>query len=344
MRITSAVLAAALGAGTLAFLAGCAGTSQNATSTLPAAGTAQSNLRTFVLPNGIDTRFAGFPGGVLTQLASPLRKKKAKVEKDLFVSDFGGEVVVLKNKTYEPAGSITSGLSEADGVWADRKGNVYVANVSGPNVFEYKKGKGSPSCTYSSGLVDPINVTTDTAGNVYIADFNGLNNPGYIVKFGQCSNTVKQKYMVSIGPEGVAVDKAGNIFVSYFGENGGNFEEFKSGSTSPTGLSATVESPGGLVLDSHGNLIADDQGQQTIDVIAPPYSSATVLVSGLSDPFHCALNKSGKLLFNANAGTSSIPGTVTVYDYPSGAPVTTLGSSNGITAAAGVSDSPNSVF
>ncbi|MGC1381863.1 MAG: hypothetical protein WA814_12675 [Candidatus Baltobacteraceae bacterium] len=335
MRIISA---AALAAGTLALLAGCTGGAKNATSTLPSAGTAQSNLRALggiVLPSGVDTRYGG-PARVLSQLAKPA---KAKVEKDLFVSDFGGEVIALKNKTYQEVGTITQGLSDADGLWTDSKGNLYVANATGPNVLEYKAGAGSPTCTYSSGLVDPINVTTDSAGNVYVADFNDLQTPGYVDEFPQCSNTVSKKFSVDSGPEGIAVDKQGNLFVSYFGQNGGNFEEFKGGSSTPTALGAFVGSPGGLVLDKHGNLIADDQ-EGTIDVIAPPYGSATVLVSGLSGPFHCSLNKKEALLFNANAAA----GTVTVYKYPSGSLVTTLGSGNGITGAAGVSDSPNAVF
>lgn len=224
-------------------------------------------------------------------------------------------------------------------VWVDNKGNLYVANVTGPNVLEFKPGSSTPNCTYSSGLVDPINVTTDTAGNVYIADFNKLQNPGYVDEFPQCSNTMSKQWSVSSGPEGVAVDKSGDLFVAYFGSSGGNFEEFKGGSSTPTPLGAFVGSPAGLILDNHSNLIADDQAGN-IDVIAPPYSSVTTLESGLSDPFHVSLNKKETLLFNANAGA----GTVTVYKYPAGTLVTTLGSSNGLSGAAGVSDSPDSVF
>jgi serine/threonine-protein kinase len=237
-------------------------------------------------------------------------------------------------------GDITSGLSGADGVFVDKKGNVYAANYIGADVTEYKKGKGSPSCTYSSGVVDPVNVTTDSAGNVYVADYNNGQNPGYIDVFPQCGNTISRQYDVNYGPEGVAVDKSGDLFVAYFGTNyHGFFEEFKSGSSSPTPLGATVGSPGGLILDKNGNLIADDQ-RGSIDVIAPPYSSATVLVNGLSGPLHCSLNQKENLLFNANDGSS----TVTVYTYPSGSLVTTIGTSNGIDYAFGVGESPDAVF
>lgn len=326
--------AAAGTAAAIVLLSGCAGGSSNS----PAALTPQSSLSTLrngVNSDGVDTRF-GSPASVLSRL---VRTPHHRVEKDLFVSNFSTEVVVLKNKTYSEVGTISSGIGDADGVWVDNKGNLYVANVTGPNVLEFKPGSSTPNCTYSSGLVDPINVTTDTAGNVYIADFNKLQNPGYVDEFPQCSNTMSKQWSVSSGPEGVAVDKSGDLFVAYFGSSGGNFEEFKGGSSTPTPLGAFVGSPAGLILDNHSNLIADDQAGN-IDVIAPPYSSVTTLESGLSDPFHVSLNKKETLLFNANAGA----GTVTVYKYPAGTLVTTLGSSNGLSGAAGVSDSPDSVF
>jgi hypothetical protein len=334
------VLTAATGFAAVVMFAGCSGGMQSASNS-PGASLPQTHaqLRSLVLASGVDTRFAG-PARILSRLSSPLHHRRHRgPEPDLFVSNASTEVVVLKNGTYAQIGTITSGLNGSDGVWVDPKGNVYVANYNGANVTEYKAGKGSPICTYSTGITDPINVTTDTAGNVYIDDFNHLQTPGYIDVFGQCSNTMKKQYAVSSGPEGVAVDKAGDIFVLYFGNNGGNFEEFKGGSTTPTPLGASITSPGGLILDKNGNLIADDQSG-SIDVVAPPYSSAKVLVSGLGDPFHDSLNLKENLLFNANSGTSN----VTVYNYPAGTLVTTLGSGNGITAAEGVGESPNAVF
>jgi hypothetical protein len=261
---------------------------------------------------------------------------EAKAEKDLFVSNNSNEVVILTDGTYMDVGDITDGIDGAAGIWVDPKGNLYVANYEAANVTEYKKGGSAPVCTYSASLHDPVDVTTDDAGNVYVDDFNLLQNPGYIDKFAQCSNTISAQYDIDKGPEGVAVDSAGDIFVSYFG---GNFEEFKSGSSTPTPLGATVGEAAGLIVDKNENLIADDE-KGNIDVIAPPYSSATVLVSGLDEPDRASLNKRENLLFNANYGS----GTVTVYKYPSGKLLKTLGSSNGISAAAGVAESPSATF
>jgi hypothetical protein len=330
---TKLAFTAAMASAAMALFAGCSGGAPTPSSGLPSAGPQQTHPR--LLPNallasGIDPRFVG-PTAVLPQQLPP---KRAKVERRLFVSNLGNAVIVLNNKAYKQVGEITTGVNDSDGVWADHLGNVYVANILGKNVTEYKRGSGSPTCTYSSKLHDPINVTTDDAGDVYVADFNFQRKPGYIYKYAQCSNTVATRYTIDKGPEGVAVDKSGNLFVSYYNGGIGGFEEFIAGSIVPIVLQAVVGSPGGIVLDNNQNIIADDQTGE-IDIIAPPYRSAVPLVTGLNLPFHDALNKTETLLFSANYGSA----TVTVYSYPSGTLVTTLGSSNGISVAEGVADS-----
>ena len=273
---------------------------------------------------GNDMRFFSGPRSRLIRSlrATPA---KSKVEKDFFVSTTGPEVLIYSNKTYGETGELTNGLSATDGVWVDKKGNIYVANVP-TNVVEFKKGGSSPICTYT-GATDPISVTTDANGNVYVVDFEG----GFVDEYAQCSNTIEKQFQAT-DVEGAAVDKSGDLFVAY---SGSSLEEFKGGSTTGTPLGASVGESAGLIIDKKGNLIADDQ-EGDILVIAPPYSSATVFASGLSDPFHCSLNKKENLLFNANSGS----GNVTVYSYPSGSLQQTVNTG----AAEGVGESPNAVF
>jgi hypothetical protein len=333
----SLVLPLITAACSIAMLSACSGGMQSSNSGLPSSPAASHTqlLQGFALPTGVDTRYSTPQSRIPSQLNSI---KPAKAGKDLFVSSGSTTVVILANETYKEVGTLSDGITESDGVWVDSKGNVYVANA-GSNVVEYAPGGTSPTCTYT-GATDPINVATDSKGNVYVADFNLLHNPGYIDEYAQCTDTIEKQWPIDEGPEGVAVDKKGDIFVAYFNSSfHGSFEEFVGGSSTATQLGATVGSPAGLILDKNSNLIADDQTGY-IDVIAPPYSSATALVTGLSDPFHCSLAKKENLLFNANAGSAEVG----VYSYPSGSPVTTLGSSNGISAAEGVGDSPNSVF
>jgi hypothetical protein len=313
-------------------LAACSGASQNA-----GVGVPQADGNAFpgpALRSGVYARFAGPAKAKAAFNASPL----TKIERDLFVSNGGNDVLALKNQSYKGAGEITSGINGSDGIWVDNHGNLYVSNFNSSNVTEYAPGGSSPICTYNSGILDPTNVTTDNAGNVYVVDFYVDQNPGYIDKFPQCSNTMSAQYPISSGPQGVAVDRHGNIFVSYY-SHGGAFVEFKNGSSQPTPLNASTVLPGGLVLDKNDNLVAEDQAG-SIDVIAPPYTSATPIVTDVNGPFRDSLNRKEDLLFSANTGSN----TVTVYRYPSGELLETLGASNGIATPLGVAESPNATF
>ncbi len=323
-----APLTTALAVATVLF-GGCSGGSQSSNAGTAPLPPAAHGTPGYMLPSGVDSRFAGesrLSARFFSPTLAPDHHKK-RIEKEFFISDTSSNVFVFKNSTYAKVGDITNGITASDGVWVDKKGNVYVANVSS-NVVEYKKGAGSPICTYSASLTDPINETTDSAGNVYITDYQGA----AVREYAQCSNTVKATFSIS-NPEGVAVDASGDVFVAANGQ----FTEFISGT--PHLLGATVGSSAGLVLDNKGDLIADDQ-TGSIDVIKPPYSTATVLVSGLSDPFHCSLNSAENLLFNANDGST----TVTIYSYPAMSLVHTITSGDGIDGAEGVGESPNAVF
>jgi hypothetical protein len=322
-------------------LGGCAGGGLTASGpSLPPSGLSQTQASSFddlMYPLRVAPQFA-----VSSQ--APSRQSaihSAKVGDNLFVSE-ASAVTVLENKTYKNLGTIRKGVINPRGLWADKARNLYVTNVN-RNVVEYAPGTRSPSCTYSASLIDPFNVTADSAGNVYVSNYT-YDSMSYVNKYAQCSNTLVKQYSVPGVPHGVAVDDDGNIFVSTAVMSTGVFVEFKKGNDRPTKLGVTTGSPGGMVLDRNHNLIVDDLTGGSIDVIAPPYTSATPLVTGLSNPYHISLDKSEKLLFNANYGTSSVGPTVTVYDYPSGTLVTTLGSANGITASYGVSDSPDANF
>jgi hypothetical protein len=283
------------------------------------------------------------------------------VARDLFISnnlDSTPVVLVLKkkNKTYKQVRQITTGLTRPGGLWVDKQGDLYVTNFGtrayAGYVAEYQPGGSSPSCTYDTGLMHPVYVTTDNAGNVYVADFGnyGGSTNGDVVEYAQCQNTILKQYQVS-GPqtEGVAVDQNGDIFVSYgtSAPNVGHYEEFKGGSGTPTVLGATTEFPGGLIIDRKGNLITGVQGYNygAIDVIAPPYKTAKMLVPG-NWVHGLSLNRSENLLFSANGlfAQGSQYRNVTIFKYPSGKLVQTLGASDGVTQPIGVAVAPDATF
>lgn len=260
------------------------------------------------------------------------------VEHALFVANLGNEVFVLRGTPYHVAREITHGVHGSDGIWVDRHGNLYVTNINAKNVTEYQRGGRLPVCRYNAHLIDPIDVTTDDQGNVYVVDFNDFRTTGYVDVYPQCRNKVTVQHAIVTGPEGIAVNSAGDVFVAYYNGAFGGFEEFVKGKAKPKLLKATVTKPGGIVLDKKGNLIADDQAG-SIDVIPPPYDTPKLLVNGLYDPFRLALNKRESRLYSADSGSAS----VTIYSYPAGDLLETV-SGSGITTVEGVAISPDAVF
>jgi DNA-binding beta-propeller fold protein YncE len=326
MRIPSSVKALSAAAA-IALLAGCSGNG----SAVPANGvTSQSHARashlvadrTGVAPKFLQTIHFGHPGAVRPMLTNP---------KDLAVGDFGSGAIEVLDSSYALEGTIST---PADGVWYDRHDNLYSANYSLVTVTEYNPA-GTLLFTYTTGLGDPINVTTDHAGNVYVADY-GFGSASVVVEYPQGSNTPSASCSTGLANEGIVVDTTGAVFVSGNNPNTGsaNLLEYPSGLSgcpTPTTLGVTLGFAGGMQIDKHDNLVACDQ-LVGVDIIKPPYSSISSTITGAADSFHVALNAKQNRVYIADVSSAD----VLVDKYPSGANVTTLNGSNGLSDPAGV--------
>jgi len=228
--------------------------------------------------------------------------------------------------------------------WYDRAGNLYVT-TNAPNVLEFAKGSNSPTFTYSSGLATPQMVTTDSAGNVYVAD-RYADGSGALLEYPQGSNTVSFECSNGFQPFGVAVDKKGTVFESAVQSQqyppSGVLLEYKGGlgnCSSPTMLGVTLSrNPAGLELDKKQNLLAVDERNRVVEIIAPPYNSVTTTISGFVDPRHTALNKAENLLYVADPGNYGVE----IFSYPSGTYLMTLTNDYGIWQPIGVAVLPKS--
>ena len=256
---------------------------------------------------------------------------------DVAVSDFEGAVEVL-NSSYHVEQTITNGLRGNDGDWYDANENLYVANYAGVNVQEYKHDATSPSFTYSSGLGDPVRVSTDAAGNVYVADFGG-DYASVIVEYPQKRNTPIHVCSTGLANAGIAIDKAGDVFVSGINSKFvGNIMEYAGGLSGCHGktLRPVLSTAGALTIDKQGALIAADQNG-AVDIIKKPYTSVNgTCGSGYYDPYSVALNRAQNLLFVADPGN----GNVQVLNYPACTLNKTLGSANGLYEPLGVAAHP----
>jgi len=168
------------------------------------------------------------------------------------------------------------------GLWVDNAGVLYVVNTfnNGPcSVAEYKPGASSPFLTITNGLGDAATVAVDAHGNVFVntRDLNTLADVVVVYAPGATRPTRKIELPISgydLGPEGMAFDSAGDLFVGAFLPQTAALHVFRirAGGTHARDLDLK-DVPGGgsgfsgVAVDPSGNLYV--AGLSGIGVYAP---------------------------------------------------------------------------
>jgi uncharacterized protein YjiK len=185
------------------------------------------------------------------------------------------------------------------GVTTDSVGNVYVADSNNNTIRKITPAgavstlagtAGVSGSTDATGAAASFNglqsVATDSAGNIYVAD-NGNSTIRKITAAGVVSTLAGTAGVTGStdatgaaasfnGPQGVATDSAGNLYVA----DSGNYTIRKitaagvvstlagtagvRGSTDGTGAAASFNSPIGVATDGAGNVYVGDTGNHTI--------------------------------------------------------------------------------
>jgi trimeric autotransporter adhesin len=192
-------------------------------------------------------------------------------------------------------------LADPQGVAVDSTGNLYVADFANNCIRKVSGGmittvagngtagfSGDNSPAVGAQLYGPADVTVDSAGNLYIADLG--NNRVRKVSNGVIT-TVAGNGTISLGgdngpatsaqlwsPHGVALDSAGNLYIADTGNQ--RIREVSDGvitTVAGSGIgfggdngpatSAQLSGPGGVAVDSAGNLyIADSFNRRVREV------------------------------------------------------------------------------
>jgi sugar lactone lactonase YvrE len=261
---------------------------------------------TIYIADPANNRVVSMPaaGGPLTSIGTGLKNPMGvavDVSGNVYIADTGNNRVL---KVSQATGAQTAlggilavgtpaytqyAFKGPQGVAVDLNGNVYVADTGNAMVVEIPAhpdlGGATPMLQYpgAPGFVTPIGVAVDQNGNIYVVDTGNVS--AQIVKIpagGGDYQTLPSAVLAGYGvnlqvPSGVAVDGAGNVYISDSGANqvvelpaatGPGSEQFALGFT---GLNLTGSSPsvtkfsgGSLALDANGNLYVADSGNSRI--------------------------------------------------------------------------------
>ena len=258
----------------------------------------------------------------------------AKKGKNLiYWGDFDNSTITIyssKGVNGKEEGQITTGLSEPERLFVDKKLNVYATNIGNDTITAYKPGQTSPFLTISTGVDSPTGLTVDAAGTVYCANVG--NDTITVYPRGKTSPSLT--IPVSASPENLATDAKDNLYASV----GAEVEEFAPGSSSGVNLGLPAY-PGALEVDHSGNLIVLYGSEIEYFPAGQTQPSKEINVTSGS-PFELSLSGNEKKLYvSVDVGT---PFVIQDVAYPKG---TTL--SNKLSTSAGqwpVAASPDDVL
>jgi serine/threonine-protein kinase len=192
----------------------------------------------------------------------------------------------------------------------DSHGMLYVANNGNSTVTEYPLGQTSPSVTLSgNSLLFPNGIAVDKKGTVYVTS-GATVGQCYVLVYPKGSSSPSAQIDGFDLPVGVAIDKAGNLYVGDALQN--VVWEVPRGSTTPNSLKLSgLSDPTGVAIDPANNLwVSNDQNNTVLGFHLGDTSPFSTITAGLTGPYTLAFERSGKLFVGSSLHS---PGNVAAY-------------------------------
>lgn len=297
------------------------------------------------------------------------------------VTTFAG--LPLITGSADGVGAVAQFSSSVYGIAVDSSGNIFVADTGNKTIRKITPSgvvttfagvAGSSGSTDGAGAVArfsfPYDVAVDSSNNVYVADLGNdtirkITPAGVVTtlaglagSYGSADGTGSAARFN--GPQGVAVDSSGNVYVADNGNDairkitpGGVVTTFaglagSSGSTDGTGTAARFYSPSKIVVDNPGNtgnIYVADSGNRTIRKITSAgvvttfagtagsagSTNGTGAIARFNNPQGLTIDNSGTNLYVADTGNNTIR-KIKLSDASVTTPVGTVGVSGAVDA------------
>jgi sugar lactone lactonase YvrE len=203
----------------------------------------------------------------------------------LYVVDDDGWVAEYPAGKTKPSKIITKGINTPAFCAIDSKGNLWVTNISGPNVTEYLPGSTKPHAVITKGITYPDGIAIDHSGNMYVGNLYPSSSPNIQV-FAHGSKSPSREITDGLTtPVGITVDAHGTLYVA--NEAANNVEEYRSGQNEPyQTITDDMDYPVGLTVNQQGWLYVVNHGNEVVVEFAPGSTTASnrQISKGLYNP------------------------------------------------------------
>ncbi len=244
MKLVDLVKYAAGASAAAAMLAACSSGGSGSALGPVASGPNQTSMHLSGTLTAVKSLAAVRPDSGRSWMSPDKKKKKAKAS--LWISDSGtDDVYVYSLPSMKLSGTIT-GFSEPQGMCANSKGDVWVANTGDENVEEFAPGGTSPISTLSDPTGYPVGCAVDpTTGNLAVTNIFNTSGAGEVLVYKNASGSPSgvtnpsQYYYYFVG-----YDNKGNLYTD--GKNSDD-DFILSGAASGSSSAHTITLSGGTV-------------------------------------------------------------------------------------------------
>jgi hypothetical protein len=198
-------------------------------------------------------------------------------------------------------GYYVGSLNYPKAIGIDGSGNAWIANYGGSSVTKLSNSGtllSGPNGYTGGGLAKPRALAIDSAGNVWVAsEYGNVGQPGGVTKFSNSGSVLLTANGFDgaggwTDPEGIAIDGAGNAWVTNQGNPDGIIELSSAGTLLSTpngyqgistgnGYDGILDFPVGIAVDGSGNVWVADQVGHVAELIGAAAPVITPIVAGL---------------------------------------------------------------